>query len=279
MRTLLWNLAILGVLLLSVASLVVAFRAASGWLHDRARIGITLFCAAAVAAAAATAVWDGFAGRPAGLLGWLRLLPVAALPVIVIALLRALRRHDALRVTMAREAPFNRATGLANRPLFQRQIVPVLARCRREGSPAIMLAVGIDGFAAIRDQHGPVVAAGMLRTLGEILGEATRGGDLSGHVEPDLLGALLPDATGDAAESVAARLRRLAAERMIDVTMTGRRVTMSIGIAMVGDGVEAAVLEEAISTAVAACRQKASEGGDGIRLATIPPVRSAPLAG
>lgn len=279
MGTLLWNLALGGLLLLSVTSLAVAFRAASGWLHDGPRIGITLLCAAAVTTGAAVAAWDGLAGPPADVLGWLRLLAPTALPVIVIALLRALRQYDALQRDMARDAPFDRTTGLANRPLFQRQILPALARCRREGAPAIMLVVGIDGLAGIRDRHGPVVAAEMLRTLGEILGEATRGGDLSGHVEPDLLGALLADATGDAADSVAARLRRLAAERMIDVTMSGRRVTMSIGIAMVGDGAEPATLEEAISAAAAACRQVAAAGGDGIRLASAPPVRSAGILG
>ena len=66
---------------------------------------------------------------------------------------------------------------------------------------------------------------------------------------------------------------------MVDVSMSGRRVTMSIGIAMVGDGVEPAILEEAISTAIAACRQAAAAGGDGIRLATAPPIRSARLVG
>lgn len=276
---LLWSLALGGLLLLSVASLAVMFSAASGWRHDAPRMGIALLCAAAVTTGAAIAAWDGLEGPPEDVLGWLRLLAPAALPVIVIALLRALRRYDALRLEMARDAPFDRTTGLANRPLFQRQILPALARCRREGSPAIMMVVGIDGLADIRRRHGPVVAAEMLRTLGEILGETTRGGDLSGHVEPDLLGALLPDATGDAAGSVAARLRRLAAERMIDVTMSGRRVTMSIGIAMVGDGADPATLEEAISAAVAACRQVAAAGGDGTRLASVPPVRSAGIAG
>ncbi len=275
MKILLWNLSQLGVVLLSLAALVVAWRAGSTWLHDGRRFGNALLGAAAVLLGAAAAVLEYRAGPSAGLLSWLRLPAAMALPVMFIILLRALRRRDAIALSTARDAPFDHATGLPNHALLLRQIVPALARSRREGSSAIILVTGIDGFAAVQDRHGPGAAAEMLRSLATILADATRAGDLSGHVEPAVLGTLLPAATGEAAERIANRLRSLASERLVDPEMSGRRPTVSVGIAVVGDGVEPAALEEAISSALSAYRMARDAGGDQLRLAPEPPARSA----
>ena len=60
--------------------------------------------------------------------------------------------------------------------------------------------------------------------------------------------------------------------------MSGQRLTVSVGIAVVGDGAEPAALEEAISAALAALRGAAADGGDRIRLAAPPPARSVGLS-
>lgn len=275
MKDLLWNLCQLGVVLVSAAGLVVAWRAGSSWVHNGQRFGIALLGAAAVLLGAGVAVMDYQGGPDSGLLSWLRLPAALALPIVFILLLRALRQRDALALTTAREAPFDRATGLPNHPLMLRQIIPALARSRREGSSAIILVTGIDGYAEILDRRGPGTAAEMLRSLATILADATRAGDLSGHVEPDVLGTLLPAATGEAAERIANRLRALASERLVDPEMSGQRPTVSVGIAVVGDGIEPAALEEAISAALAAYRLAKDAGGDQLHVAVEPPARSA----
>ena len=265
-------------LLLSLIAVALALRLAFNWRHDRGRTMLAAIGVIAVLANAAVLGLELMAGQAGtGWEGPLRLIPQIGLPVIFLLLLRTLRRRDAQAREAAREAPFDRITGLPNLPVLQRQIIPALARCRREGSPATLFVTGIDGFAAIRAQRGPAMAAEMLRSLAAILHEATRGGDLSGHVEPGLLATLLPDATNVDAEGIAERLRALASERMVNPEMTGRRVTVSIGIAMVGDGAEPAALEEAISAARAAFRSAVAEGGNSTRMAPRPPARSAYL--
>lgn len=274
MTNLLWNLAQGGVVALSIVSLVVAWRAGSLWRHDGRRFSLVLLGGGAVLAGAAVAVADYRMGPLLGLMSWLRLPAAAALPIVFIMLLRALRRRDAMARGIARDAPFDQATGLPNHPLLLRQSIPALARCRREGSPAVLLVAGIDGLAEIRSRRGPGQAAEMLRGLATILGDATRAGDLSGHVEADVLGTLLTASAGETAERVAARLRTLASERMVNPEMSGRRVSVSVGIAVVGEGAEPAALEEAVSAALAAYRQAVAEGGDRERLAPAPPSRS-----
>ncbi|MBR0651925.1 diguanylate cyclase [Roseomonas terrae] len=274
MKALLWDLACGAALLLSIVALVVAGRAAVAWRHERSRIIGILVAAGALLAGMVTAGADILTDQPAKLIDWLRLPGAIALPVFVLALLRSLQRRDALARNTARDAPFDRITGLAGRPLLQRQLVPALARCRREGSPAILLVIGIDGLAALRAQRGPGPATELLRGLATILGDATRAGDLAGHVEADVLAVLLTDATGEAAESIAERLRGLAAEHLVNPAMDGRRITVSVGIAEVGDGTETAALEEAMSTATGAYREALAAGGDGMRLAAAPPARS-----
>lgn len=265
----------LAVLLLSAAGAVVAFRAVIQWRHDQRRALLVALGAAAVVANAIVVGLE-MTAEPVGS-RWqlpLRLMPQIALPILFIMLLRALRRRDAMARNVARDAPFDLATGLPNHPLLLRQIIPALARCRREASPAVMLVAGIDGLAEIRSRRGPGQAAEMLRGLATILGDATRAGDLSGHVEADVLGTLLPAATGETAARIAARLRTLASERMVHPEMTGQRVSVSVGIAVVGEGAEPAALEEAISAALAAYRQAVAEGGDRERSAPTPPARS-----
>ena len=267
------------VLLLSLVGAALALRAAFRSQHDQRR---AVFAALGVVVLLLNAGVIGLdiAATSAGS-GWiavLRLLPQAALPLVILLQLRAMYRRDDQARVAARDAPFNRATGLPNRALLLRQAIPALARCRREALPAMILVAGIDGFPELLARRGPGLGAELMRSFASGLGETTRAGDLSGHVETDVVATLLPAATEEAAERVAARLRTLSSERMIDPDMSGQRMTVSVGIAVVGDGAEPAALEEAISAALTALRGAVADGGDRIRLAAPPPARSAGLS-
>ncbi|MEO3471623.1 diguanylate cyclase [Roseomonas sp. CAU 1739] len=264
------------VLLLTLASAALAVRTALQSRHDQRRAMLAGLGAIVLLVNAAIVGIDAIAASPGS--GWLalvRLVPQAALPLVILLQLRSLHRRDGQARAAARDAPFNHATGLPNHPLLLRQIIPALARCRRDAAPAMFLVASIDGLDDLRAHRGPGQAAEMLRSLAGSIGDTTRAGDLSGHVEPDVLGTLLPAATEEAAERVAARLRALSSERMIDPEMSGQRMTISVGVAMVGDGAEPAALEEAISSALTALRGAMADGGDRIRLAPTPPGRQA----
>lgn len=266
-------------LILSVACATLTLRTALRSRHDHLRArnaAIGTLIAMANAVVLGLDLLDREDGS--GWDGTLRLIPQVALPLTILLLLRAARRQDVLARAVARDSTFNHATSLPNYSLLLRQITPALARSRREATPTAMLVAGIDGFAAIVERRGPHQAGEILRSLATILGEATRAGDLSGHVEADLLGTLLPAATPEDAERVANRLRAVASERLVDPEMSGQRVTVSIGIAVVGEGAEPAALEEAISAAQAAYRVALAAGGNCARVAPSPPARSAGLS-
>ena len=107
--------------------------------------------------------------------------------------------------------------------------------------------------------------------------DATRAGDVPGHATADILAALLPSATPEAARAMTERLRSEAAGRVIHPAMDGRRITVSVGIAPVGDGPARAVLDEALDAAEAALAAAQAAGGDRVVEAPPPPRRSASL--
>lgn len=268
------------VLLLSFVCAWFTLRAALRSRHDHLRARNAALGAVIALANAAVVILDMLEHRTgSGWIALLRLLPQATLPLLMLLLLRAARRQDAMIRAAAHDAYFNPATSLPNHALLVRQIVPALARCRRESVPAAVLIAAIDGFAELADRRGPHHANEMLHGFASILGETTRAGDLSGHVEPHVLGTLLPAATQQDALQVAGRLRALSAERLVDPEMTGERVSVSIGIAIVGDGAEPAALEEAMSAAMAAYRAAVAGGGNQVQLSEPPPARSAGLPG
>ena len=257
----------------------VSLRAATAWRHDGARFRLAMLCAVALLAAAAISGAILAAGRqPMSWTGWLRLLPDAALPALAVSLLFGLRRRGRRAEFRRRNAPFDSATNLPRRPLVLLQMVPALARCRREGAPATILLAALDDLPALRAARGPAAVAEALRDFSAVLRAATRPSDLPGHFDADTLGVLLVATPQGSAPVVAERIRAMARDQLSHPEMDGRRVTASIGIAAVGDGIETAALEEAVSAAAAALAAARAAGGDRAVLADPPPVRSAALA-
>lgn len=268
---------------LRAAVLLLCLGAAAGWFRlalaardDRAQARLGLGVTAALLLGAAVAA-GGFGAVRQGpsWLAWLRLPVEAALPVLALLLLRANRRRRQEAERAARASPFDPATDLPRRPHALRQMVPALARCRREGTPATLLAVGLDALPALRDARGPGTAAAALRDLAALLRAATRASDLPGHLEAEVLGVLLVGTPLGDAPVVAGRIRAMARDRLPHPEMDGRRLTLSIGVAAVGDGAEAAALEEAMSAALAALAAAQAAGGDRTATAPPPPPRGA----
>ncbi len=275
--------------LLGLAGILVALAAAVGiavggyaaW-HWRFSRGRFLLCAFGVLACLAVVLLrvTGLAGPPPGALAaWLRLLAHAGTAILFLALLRNLARQDRAARRAASSALHNVVTSLPARSAFIAQIAPALARCRREGSPAALLAVAIDGLGEIEALRGPATAEDALRDLAATLRDTARAGDLPGHLAPTVLAALLPGTSAEAARALAERLRAQVGERLPHPSMNGSRMTVSIGIAAVDCGVGRATVDEAMDAAETALVQVMREGGDGIRLALAPPDRNAATAG
>jgi diguanylate cyclase (GGDEF)-like protein len=264
------------VLLALLGGAAAGLRAAPGWRHDRRRFLLAVLGAAACLAAALPAAAALFGAEPAT--GWraaLRLLPDAALPLVFVALLRSLRRADRNGLEALTTAPVNPQTSLPNRALLIGQALPALARCQRDRTPAAVLVAALDDAGAIVARRGPAAMQEALHGFAGVFRDATRAGDVPGHARPQVLAALLPATTPEAARALAERLRSEAGARLAHPDMDGRRLTVSVGIAPVGEGATRAVLDEALEAAEAAMARAHAAGGGQVAEAQPPPGRSA----
>ena len=246
------------------------------WQHLPRRFLFTAFgslACGAVGVLAADALVSG--GRPGGWRGPLRLLVDAMLPLAFILLVQAYRRADGERLKAQQASPVNQQTSLPNRALLIGQAIPAMARCQRDQLPASVVAASVDGLAEIAQSRGPSASEAVMRDFAAVFRDSTRAGDVAGHASTGVLAALLPSATTEAAAGMADRLRREASAQLAHPGMDSRRLTVSIGIAPVGDGPIRAVIDEAIAAAEGALATAAAGGGDRVLEAPAPPLRTA----
>lgn len=264
------------VVAISLGAAGAGFYAGWRWRHAPRRFLFGTLGAVACALSAGLAMGGLFgAPAPGGLPGWLRLLPDIMLPVLLIAFLAGVRRQDAQRRAAVSAAPINPATGLPNRPALVGQILPALARSRREGAACSVIAAALDGTAAVEEQHGPGAAAELLRDFATAFREATRAGDVTGHVRAQVLGALAIGADADAARVLGERLREEISVRLPHPAMDGRNMTVSVGVSLIGGGPATAALDEAFAASEAALAAARRAGGNRVVVAEPPPLRSA----
>lgn len=246
------------------------------WQHLPRRFLFTAFGTAgclAIAVLGADALLGG--ARMAGWRAAPRLLADAMLPLAFLLLVRAYRRADAVQAKALQATPVNQHTSLPNRALLVDQAVAALARCQRDRLPASIIAARIDDLDGIAAARGPRAADGLMRDFATVFRDATRAGDVPGHASAGVLAVLLPSAGTEAAAIMAGRLRHEAAARLVHPGMDGSRLTLSVGIAAVGEGPVRAVLDEAIAAAEAALASAQAAGGDRVLTAPAPPLRSA----
>lgn len=275
MRSLL-GLAGLLVLAASLGAAAAGTYAAWAWRHHRECV---LICVMGIVGTLAVAVMraamlQGAMPPPEGWPGWLRLLADAALAAIFLLLLRRMAQQAQQARRRAEGGPLNAATGLPNRSGFLDRAGPALARCRREGQPAAILAVALADPNRIEAQRGPFAAREALRDLAAVLRDTARAADLAGHVAAEAPAAFLPATTAEGAVRLAERLRAAARDSLPSPAMDGTRLRLAIGIAPVGDGAGPAVLDEAMDAALAALARALAAGG-GTEIAPPPPRRSA----
>ncbi len=262
----------------SLGAAVVGALAMPAWRHRAYRFVVTgLGCAAcaAVAALAGAALLGG--PRPEGWQAPLRLLADAMLPLVFVLLVLAYRRADRLAEKAYAAASVNPRSSLPNRATLIDLAAPAVARCQRDRAPVTLIAAAIDRHEEMTRPRGPAAVEETLRDFVALFREVTRAGDVPGHAAPGTLVALLPSASAEAARGMAERLRREAATRLSDPKFDGRRLSVSVGIAMLGDGPARAVLDEAIAAAEAALSTAQAAGGNRVLEAPAPPPRSAGL--
>jgi len=92
---------------------------------------------------------------------------------------------------------------VANRRQFEEQLSSALARARRQGEGVALLAIDVDHFKAINDNHGhPVGDAVLVEVAGRLL-HCVRAGDLVARLGGDEFMVLVANPAPDSAESIA----------------------------------------------------------------------------
>lgn len=119
-------------------------------------------------------------------------------------------------------------TGLANRRRFDRQLDREVGRTDRFGHPFSLLMIDLDNFKNLNDTLGHNAGDEIIRDVGRVLREETRGIDLAARMGGDEFAVLLVETSADGALNVAERMRL--AIRSIAVSSAGT-ITASFGIA------------------------------------------------
>jgi diguanylate cyclase (GGDEF)-like protein/PAS domain S-box-containing protein len=146
-------------------------------------------------------------------------------------------RSEAARTAALREheASHDPLTGLPNRTLFLDRLEHALARARRSMRPLAVVFLDLDDFKLVNDTRGHDVGDLLLVALTPKLASALRPGDTIARFGGDEFVVLCEDLTGEAdAIGIATRIAE-ASSTPLRVGGVEHTVTVSAGVALVGD--------------------------------------------
>jgi diguanylate cyclase (GGDEF)-like protein len=138
-----------------------------------------------------------------------------------------------LHEMVAEQAVTDELTGLANNRRFRRWISTEVARAERFGHDLSLLMFDIDNFKQVNDTHGHLQGDEVLRSIGQVLREESRGIDEPARYGGEEFAIGLPETDLDGAVEVAERVRvRIEGIEIPMVDGNGSmKVTTSVGAA------------------------------------------------
>jgi diguanylate cyclase (GGDEF)-like protein len=158
----------------------------------------------------------------------------------------------ALHELVSEQAVTDELTGLSNQRRFREQIAREDARARRFKHDLSLIMLDIDDFKQVNDEHGHLQGDAVLRMVGRVLGEESRGVDEPARYGGEEFAVALPETDLTGALELAERIRsRIESERVPNVDgAASLRVTASIGAASMP--ISAGNVQELIAAADAA---------------------------
>ncbi|MED5618193.1 tetratricopeptide repeat-containing diguanylate cyclase [Ideonella sp. BN130291] len=149
---------------------------------------------------------------------------------------RALEAHSQ---ALHRDAHEDALTGLHNRRRADQALPQLIAQARAQGQPLQVAVMDVDWFKGVNDQYGHAVGDEVLRTVAQILQERLRTRDLAARLGGEEFLVVLVDSLPAAALEVCERLRAAVQQHPWDELAPGLQVTVSIGLADVGEADDA----------------------------------------
>ncbi len=173
------------------------------------------------------------------------------------ALTHAIERKRS-EAELAHQALHDQLTGLPNRALFLDRLGVALERVRRSGTPLAVMFLDFDNFKQINDTRGHAVGDRLLAALGERLSTLLRPMDTVARFGGDEFTFLFEDLRSEREVVLIADRICRAASPPIEIDGVELSVTVSVGIAMVGDP---AVSPETVIREADAAMYRAKERG------------------
>jgi diguanylate cyclase (GGDEF)-like protein len=179
---------------------------------------------------------------------------------------------NTMRLRLSKVATHDPVTGIVNRRHFTQLAFREWERCRRYRSGAALLMIDPDHLEHIEEQHGSQAGDAVMRAIALTCDSLLRKPDLLGRHSGDSLVIFLPHTDLLGAIDVAERLRATVAKDRVTWPSQPIQVTLSIGVATLGD--QHLSLNSLILDAEAALHAAQHAGRNCVRTAPTPSSRS-----
>jgi len=184
-------------------------------------------------------------GGPAGEPGWAlvsaRELVMDDAPVLLFWAYDITTRKE-LEGELRQLAHTDPLTGVLNRRAFTERGAEAIASARRHQRPLAVLMLDIDHFKQVNDTHGHAAGDAAIQQVAALSLRNLRALDLLGRLGGEEFGILLPETTAGEALATAERLRAAIAMQSLELGGARFTLTVSIGLACLVPGEDAASL-------------------------------------
>jgi diguanylate cyclase len=205
---------------------------------------------------------------------WWHGLAVAGLAAVIVgpalaAALPAVQALSALRLRMRKVATHDERTGIVNRRHFTQLAYREWERSRRYRSGAALLLIEADSLRTLEEERGREARDAVMRAIALACDSMLRKPDLLGQYSASALVVYLPHTDTLGAIDVAERVRALVAQARVPWKREPLRVTVSVGVATLGQ--QHLSLNALILDAEAAVGAAQDAGRNCVRTAPAPP--------
>ncbi|MDX9746522.1 MAG: diguanylate cyclase [Syntrophales bacterium] len=129
-------------------------------------------------------------------------------------------------------------TGTYNRRFLNIRLREEINRALRYGNPLSLIMFDLDHFKAVNDIHGHPFGDHILQAVTVLIGTLIRNSDILARYGGEEFCCILPETNLDQARVIAERCRRTVEESMFRFQGIDARITISLGITQMVDGMD-----------------------------------------